>query len=139
MIKTTVFVVGLTLLVGVSGCTALPYKPTVDLSMTWKRDNALLPTDYAECEQLAAGHMDTSALAWGVSGAMVGAGMGAMAGAASEGILFPAVTTGVVGGAATGAALVALPVAAMGMFLEQDAYESAFRTCMRGRGYAVVR
>jgi uncharacterized protein YcfJ len=105
--------------------------PVVDTSTSKQPER--LSTDLAECRQLAIrasgwtppATVIGGALASGAIGAAAGAAIGAALGDPGTGAAIGAAAGGISGGAQTG-------------LTSQERFKSAFRTCLRNRGHAVV-
>lgn len=86
---------------------------------------------YAECEQLASqsanqtGEVIQDTLVGGALGAAAGAAIGAISGNAGTGAMYGS-TAGIAG-------------AGYGMYKSDEAYKRAYDTCMRNRGFNVLR
>lgn len=130
MNKTTI---GITLIVSllVSACASQTrWTPTVD---TYNNPNAhRLNQDLYECDQLA-----RRASSGTVKETAVGAGVGAAIGAAG-GAVVGAFTGDPGKGAAIGAAAGGFGGGAKQGFEAEEAFKSAYRTCLRNRGHNVV-
>lgn len=116
---------------GVTGCAEYGgYQPTVD---TYNDPNAQnITRDTQDCKQLAkqasggsVKETATGALVGGLVGAAAGAAIGAAVGNPGGGAALGAATGGMGGGAYKGLSA-------------DDAYKSAYKTCMRKRGHNVI-
>ncbi|MCI0557766.1 MAG: hypothetical protein MN733_04670 [Nitrososphaera sp.] len=113
-----------------SGCTTMSYRPTVDTQ--GKIDPQLLESDMKECAELA-GMEWKDVLSTGILGGAAGSGMGAAGGTIMGGSLAIAPM------AAGGAAMIGIPAVAYGLVKGVGDARMAFRMCLRGRGYSVVK
>src|SRR6266550_9265850 len=115
----------------IAGCATMGgYQPTVDPYND--PDAARIPSDEAECRELAlhaSGGTGRQAAVGGAVGGLLGAAAGAAIGAASG-----APGTGAAIGGATGG----LGGGAYEGFSAEAKFEHAFQTCMRDRGHHVL-
>lgn len=112
-----------------TGCATMSgYQPTVDTKLS---DTGNVSVDLKECQVLAKGGI-APLLSAGAIGGGLGAGMGATMGAVVGGLSVAPMAMG-------GAAALGVPVIGYEMFRQNDEYMIGYRSCMRNRGYYIVR
>jgi hypothetical protein len=117
---------GALLLAGCAG--GVSYRPTVDpLTVA---DPAKYESDVRDCAVMSGLQWDEVA-----KSALIGGGIGAATGAAVG-----ALSSGVsVAGGATAGAVLGIPVVGYSVWKANEDAKTAYRFCLRGRGYSVLR